>query len=492
LKQEKLVSVIVPVYNIADYLDECIQSIINQTYSNIQIILVDDGSTDESGIICDKYGSQDSRVEVIHKKNGGLVSARKAGVDVAKGNYVCYVDGDDWIEKDTLMTLIDIGQGADIITFACYEEYGDYNVYKSNKVKEGLYVSNSELRQLHGSMLMNNQNFFEFGILPHLWDKLIKRDILSNNQVNVNDCITYGEDAACTYPCILDASSVFVTNLPLYHYRQRTGSMVKSLKPLPDENFIEIYRILKAKFELIPDCNNVLLEQLKYYMWFLLLVKSYENINMAMPLFPFGKVKNGMNIAVYGLGGFGKTLIYHCNNASDINIVGCSDLHYVAYYAYYQRQGLNVVSVDELLKLDFDVLVIAILDEKLAESIKDDFVNRGISEDKIDWVRKSVLLKEKRTVLFGAGVYAKKYKALLEYLHIGFDYFTDNDSGKWGTRLYGRMVIPPAELNSFNDCRIIISSTHEIPIRKQLSEMGLAEKIISLEDLYSMCEAQAG
>jgi len=93
-------------------------------------------------------------------------------------------------------------------------------------------------------------------------------------------------------------------------------------------------------------------------------------------------------------------------------------------------------------------------------------------------------------ILFGAGVYAKKYKALLEYLHMDFDFFTDNDSFKWGTILYGKPVISPSELLNFSDCRIIISSTHEIAVRKQLAEMGLADRVVGLEDLYHLCEKQ--
>lgn len=98
--------------------------------------------------------------------------------------------------------------------------------------------------------------------------------------------------------------------------------------------------------------------------------------------------------------------------------------------------------------------------------------------------------ENKKTILFGAGVYAKKYKALLEYLHMDFDYFTDNDSSKWGTSLYGKPIISPKELMNFLECQIIISSTHEIAIRKQLSEMGLSDCIIGLDDLYDLCEQQ--
>ena len=97
-QQEELISIIVPIYNIEPYLEDCIKSLTVQTYKNIEIILVDDGSTDGCPDICDKYASLDSRIVVIHKKNGGLVSARKAGLEKSSGKYIGYVDGDDWVE----------------------------------------------------------------------------------------------------------------------------------------------------------------------------------------------------------------------------------------------------------------------------------------------------------------------------------------------------------------------------------------------------------
>ena len=103
--KEDLITVIVPIYNVDAYLDRCIKSIINQTYRNLQIILVDDGSNDKSPKICDDYASIDSRIEVIHQINGGLVSARKAGLNRAIGNYIGFVDGDDYVECDMFLKL---------------------------------------------------------------------------------------------------------------------------------------------------------------------------------------------------------------------------------------------------------------------------------------------------------------------------------------------------------------------------------------------------
>ena len=102
-----LFSVIVPVYNIEEYLKKCITSIIEQTYKNIEIILIDDGSTDKSALICDEFAEKDKRIKVVHKENGGVVSARKVGISIASGEYVVSVDGDDWIEKERLEHLAD-------------------------------------------------------------------------------------------------------------------------------------------------------------------------------------------------------------------------------------------------------------------------------------------------------------------------------------------------------------------------------------------------
>ena len=116
-----LVSVIVPVYNVAPYLEQCLDSIVNQTYQNLEIILVDDGSTDESGAICDRYAEQDGRIQVVHKENGGLSSARNVGLDKMTGEWVLFVDSDDWIELNTLELLFEQkNEHAEIVEFGIY------------------------------------------------------------------------------------------------------------------------------------------------------------------------------------------------------------------------------------------------------------------------------------------------------------------------------------------------------------------------------------
>jgi glycosyltransferase involved in cell wall biosynthesis len=124
-KMMPLISVIIPIYNIKEYLSKSIDSIINQTYKNIEIILVDDGSTDGSSKICDEYAEMDSRIRVIHKENGGVTSARKAGLLKATGTYVTYVDGDDWMERNAYSVMVEKGAnlGADIVQACGIAEY---------------------------------------------------------------------------------------------------------------------------------------------------------------------------------------------------------------------------------------------------------------------------------------------------------------------------------------------------------------------------------
>lgn len=381
-----MISVIVPIYNIEEYLPQCIDSIINQSYTEIELILVDDGSSDSGGNICDVYALRDSRIKVIHKENGGLVSARKAGVNVANGEYITFVDGDDWIEPDTYRKLTDAGQGADVIAFACYEEYGEYQRIRKNNVREGLYASKNEKDLLYKSMFMDN-NFYDFGLMASLWSKLVRRNLIVENQNKVSDQISYGEDVSCTFPCLLDAESVYVTNMPLYHYRQRQGSMVKGREAVPHSNFINIYRLLHMKFANFPSVGELLQKQLHFYMWFILLTKAYGDFGMKMTLFPFLKVTARNRIAVYGAGTFGRAVREHCDRKRDIDVAGWSDLHYPAY----RKQGVDVGSPETIYNMEFDVVVIAILNEKLAVRIKDEMARSGIPEEKIDWVRQDVL-----------------------------------------------------------------------------------------------------
>ena len=133
-----LISVIVPIYNVEQYVEKCIQSIVNQTYKNIQILLIDDGSTDNSGKICDEYAKKDSRIEVVHKRNEGLVRARKEGLNRANGQYIGFVDGDDYIDENMYAEML-----RDILSFQADFVHAGYQEERS-KIIRGRFSNKNE------------------------------------------------------------------------------------------------------------------------------------------------------------------------------------------------------------------------------------------------------------------------------------------------------------------------------------------------------------
>ena len=249
--KREMISVIVPVYNVQSFIGQCIKSICRQEHQNLEIILIDDGSTDKSPDICDEYARIDSRINVIHKQNEGLVQARKDGLRIARGKYIAFVDGDDWIEPDMLGSLysILIEKNVDIAMCGRYEDTGKIQKNVFHGFPEGSYEGEA-LREIIFPNMIVNKKFFEWGIFPGLWDKLFRREVLEPFQLMVDERLTMGEDAACSYPCILNAKSIFVLHKCLYHYRQTAFSMIKQSadKQLERKRFQILYQTVNEQF----------------------------------------------------------------------------------------------------------------------------------------------------------------------------------------------------------------------------------------------------
>lgn len=220
-------SVIVPIYNVEKYLNACVESVLNQTFSDFELILVDDGSPDNCPKICDEYKEKDSRVKVIHKDNGGLAAARQSGIKIAEGDYVLNLDSDDAIEPDTLQTAYDIikSNPCDIISFS-YKWVENSKVINITEdcLLEGYYNRNDMEAKLFPVLLMDkDMNHVSF----YLAGKVIKRELLTPIQLNVNPKISLGEDLCCVFPCYLSAQNVYISKKRAYLYTKRTDSMSK-------------------------------------------------------------------------------------------------------------------------------------------------------------------------------------------------------------------------------------------------------------------------
>lgn len=210
-------SIIVPVYNVEEYLYECIDSILNQTFRNFELILVDDGSVDSCPQICDEYAKKDSRIKVIHKKNGGLSSARNAGLKVATGEFVTFVDSDDYLSNKTYENafLMIKENNADIAIF------GRYYVYSDNKkiIKEKQHI-NLVMDSAQATALMNISLLGYYDTAA--WDKVYRRSLFSDILYPKN---RISEDWFTTYKVFAKAKVIVYDSTPLYYYRQRNGSI---------------------------------------------------------------------------------------------------------------------------------------------------------------------------------------------------------------------------------------------------------------------------
>jgi len=258
----KLISIIVPIYNVEKYLDKCIESILNQTYKNLEIILVDDGSKDNCPKICDDYKLKDLRVKVIHKENAGVSSARNSGLNVATGEYIGFVDPDDYIEKDMYEKLIEQIEifSADIVMCG----YRNINL-KGSVIDERLIYS--ELyKPIELSKHESQELYFTRpeirAMLVVLWNKLFDRKIFNNHKFPIDKV---HEDEALTFKLLYEAKKIVYLNEALYNYLIRNNSIMAM--EIKKERFALFDAYLeRVDFYLDNKENNLCDKMVKQYM----------------------------------------------------------------------------------------------------------------------------------------------------------------------------------------------------------------------------------
>lgn len=223
-------SIVVPIYNVQKYLNKCIDSVLCQNYRNFELILVDDGSKDHCSAICDGYAKKDSRVIVIHKKNGGLVSARNAGLKAAQGEYVLYVDGDDWLESNALKIIWEKAvsvHSPDMIIFNMTRIYSNKEEKDPCFVEEGYYDSERLEQEIYPYMMYDSRKKFYHGLLfPSSGGKAIRRRILLEHYCK-EERIRMGEDNAFIFECLLYSDSAYFLTEYFYMYNQMNAGSIR-------------------------------------------------------------------------------------------------------------------------------------------------------------------------------------------------------------------------------------------------------------------------
>ncbi|MEI3337525.1 MAG: glycosyltransferase family 2 protein [Clostridium sp.] len=227
---EELISVIIPVYNVENYIEKCIYSVINQSYKNLEIILVDDGSTDKSGVLCDKYEKIDKRIKVIHKENGGLSSARNMGLDCANGEYIMFLDSDDFVETTILQELYSLCYKNNVEISICNYKYINNDKEEANDKEENAEYIYDNIEKFH-------KMFFEGKFFWMAWGKLYKRRVFNNFRFKENQIY---EDFYLIPRIILNTSKVAYTTKSLYYYTIREESIMGKSKYKINKDLIYI------------------------------------------------------------------------------------------------------------------------------------------------------------------------------------------------------------------------------------------------------------
>ena len=390
MENEVLISIIVPVYNTEKYLENCIKTLVAQTVEEMEIILVDDGSKDNSLEICRKYEAIDKRVRVIHQENAGANAARKRGLTEARGIYVGFVDSDDWVESEMFEKLLLHSQNceADIVAGGLIIHWPTGDQISCDTIKPGVYEG-EKLDEVYMRMLCNEW-YYEFGILPNLCGKLMRKEILSKIFYDIDEKITYGEDAAVVYPFCLLSEKIVSVQEAYYHYNINDASATFNTDHRQFDSLYRLYQHLNRWFK-DEKLSHLLDKQLKFYVTMLGLrafkeVYEVDFTSLAdywMPdyLMHFERMK-GKKVVLYGAGTVGQNFHEQMKKKQFLPVVWVDNN-----WQMHEGSGRGVRAPQEILGMEYDLVLIAVKSEETAEQIKAQLMELGIEKKKIVWYK---------------------------------------------------------------------------------------------------------
>ena len=379
---EGLISVIVPVYNTEKYIAECLDSIINQTYKKLEIIVIEDGSIDNSYDVCKEYAKKDDRIILIQQENSGVAMARSNGIDHANGEFVVFVDSDDYIENTMYEDMMNEKGDADLVscTFIRHvseEKENDAVVYRKNLFDEITYCD----EKFFDKMIYDFDEEKILRLSPNIWNKLFIHDKVDKFYKNLNNDIYNGEDFLFVCNYVLMCKKIVFLDKPLYNYRFRNDSCVRTIRDNELHNVNNLYLAIR---DILRDhfMEKSLTKQLQKYiqMYVGLALNKFmgfdENIRIPKYIIDTNGLKN-KKIAIYGFGEIGQDTFWQLNKF-EYDIVLKVDKN----YSYYQSKGMDVYSIEKLLEIDYDVILITVKDENSRKEIKDNLIKLGINEKK--------------------------------------------------------------------------------------------------------------
>lgn len=380
-----VISVVVPLYNAENTINKCLDSILAQTFSNIEIICVNDGSTDNTGSILDEYARLHSNVVVIHIENSGVTVARKIGIAKASGEYIGFVDGDDWIEKEMFSKLYEaiVKHKADMVCSGYYFE-GDYVSECYDGVDEGLY-SDDGIRYLCDNAIYNVDTR-QVGLRSTIWCKLFSAEIVQEIQREMMDELSFSEDKVLILLFLMKCQRVYVLHEAYYHYVKNSQSTVNK----PNFNYLlsinDLYKQLRLMYG-YERFSEKMRAQAEIYITELL----YKGINSRMGFersnllwidpYWLEQLPKNSKLYLYGVGELCKTYLKQLRTSERFEYMGCIDYDFEKHANDELKPGNPSVLKNSV----YDYVVVTIKNKSKAADIQKQLVEDGIPVDKIKW-----------------------------------------------------------------------------------------------------------
>jgi len=385
-----IISTVIPVYNCEITLDRCIQSIVNQTVSELEIIIVDDGSEDNSVDICKEWEIKDSRIIFVPSNHQGAFQARKRGTQKAVGKYIHYMDADDWIEPqmyEYMISFLEINDAA-AITSPLYEDDSNKVRIRTEKIEPGVYI-NDKYDQVVIPKLIYSGTFFSGGISSNVGNKIFMTTKMQAIFSGIEDGGKVGNDASCVYPYLIVNNSLVIIDKPFYHYCTNAESITLTSKKYTKKD-VDVSLNTISQFAQKSKFSCQLFEQLEYcrlyaYIWFCPDVFDFRT-NKILSI--FGGINVDESVALYGAGRVGLRIFKYIKSKSLDIKVDIIDRNANSISTLFNIPIFNPEEVD--IK-KYDRIIITALKSNAVKSIKKDLGKLNLEQCKLSWVDEEIL-----------------------------------------------------------------------------------------------------
>lgn len=385
-----LVSVVIPAYNVEKYIVECLESVVGQTYTDLEIIIVDDGSVDGSGVICDEYAKRDGRIQVVHQANSGAAAARKKGIQISNGKYLCFVDSDDKIDLSMIEYFVANIGNCDLITSGCYYETLDGEwIQRYDAFAPGIYEDESELNFFLNNYITYNDRM-EDGVLPFLYTKMYKNEIAKEVVNNIDLGIKYAEDRDFLFQYILKCQSICITHMCFYYYQNNSGSIMNNVNKNFMNDLNRLYLSLEQAFSKHP-AKKELMHQLQLFIMSRIyripeFMRFDPEVQMVHYTFPFYNLPGMVKLILYGAGILGLDYYRQIKKKEEFDLVLWVDKN----WEKYQDRFASVVSPDCIAEVEYDYIILAV-SIKYVDEVREELIAKGVPESKMLWEKSSRL-----------------------------------------------------------------------------------------------------